>query len=140
MEVLKDKKLCLLFVGTDESIVDQFSEHGDKLEFHMAKNSLLAIRWLDKNKDVDAILCEKQIPGQSGFEFHNAIQKKFGRPTSLLGRLQRLQNVCSVTWDAQRSTNRNRKRRAYYRRTNLVEILCSTSNVGLMLVNRAPSP
>ena len=70
MEVVSDKKLCLLYVGANQKMVDQFLECGDKVDFHVAKNAVLAIHWLEKNKKVDAVICEKQIPGQSGIAFH----------------------------------------------------------------------
>lgn len=76
MEVISDKKLCLLYVGIDQKVVDQFMDCQEKVDFHIAKNALLAIKWLEENEHVDAILCEKQIPGQSGIEFHKNLKKK----------------------------------------------------------------
>ncbi|MEO9513148.1 MAG: sugar transferase [Flavobacteriaceae bacterium] len=78
MEVISDKKLRLLYVGADEKIAEQFTDCNEKVEFHIAKNSLLAIKWLEEHENADAILCQKQIPGQSGIEFHNIIKEKFG--------------------------------------------------------------
>ncbi len=77
MEVISDKKLCLLYVGTDQKVVGQFLNCLEKVDFQVAKNALLAIKWLNENQHVDAILCEKQIPGQSGIEFHRTLREKF---------------------------------------------------------------
>ncbi len=77
MEVISDKKLCLLYVGTDQKVVGQFLSCSEKVDFQVAKNALLAIKWLNENQHVDAILCEKQIPGQSGIEFHRTLREKF---------------------------------------------------------------
>lgn len=79
MEVISDKKLCLLYVGADENFADQFVDCNDTVDFHIAKNSLLAMKWLEEHENADAILCEKQIPGQSGIEFHNIVREKFGK-------------------------------------------------------------
>ncbi|WP_163421294.1 sugar transferase [Flagellimonas sp. CMM7] len=83
MEVISDKKLCLLYVGTNQKVVDQFLDCDQKVDFHIAKNSLLAIKWLEENENVDAILCEKQIPGQSGIEFHKTLKEKFADSSSI---------------------------------------------------------
>lgn len=77
MEVLSDQKVCLLYVGVDQIVVDQFEAFPDKVDFHIAKNSVLAIKWLEENQHVDAIICEKQIPGQTGIEFHNVVRERF---------------------------------------------------------------
>ncbi|WP_420402003.1 sugar transferase [Flagellimonas sp.] len=77
MEVLSDQKVCLLYVGVDQVVVNQFEALPEKVDFHMAKNSVLAIKWLEQNQHVDAIICEKQIPGQTGIEFHNVVRERF---------------------------------------------------------------
>lgn len=77
MEVLSDQKVCLLYVGVDQVVVDQFEALPEKVDFHMAKNSVLAIKWLEESQHVDAIICEKQIPGQTGIEFHNVVRERF---------------------------------------------------------------
>ncbi|WP_431126017.1 sugar transferase [Flagellimonas flava] len=77
MEVLSDQKVCLLYVGVDQVVVNQFVALPEKVDFHMAKNSVLAIKWLEENQHVDAIICEKQIPGQTGIEFHNVVRERF---------------------------------------------------------------
>nr|WP_299074150.1 sugar transferase [uncultured Allomuricauda sp.] len=77
MEVISDKKLCLLYVGADQKVVDQFMDCDEKVDFHIVKNSLVALKWLKEHKTADAILCEKEIPGQSGIEFHSVLKEKF---------------------------------------------------------------
>lgn len=83
MEVVSDKKLCLLYVGTDENVADQFLDCPNKVDFHVEKNALLALKWLEAHRNVDAILCEKQIPGQSGIEFHKTLRKKFANDPAI---------------------------------------------------------
>ncbi|TAI47158.1 sugar transferase [Flagellimonas allohymeniacidonis] len=77
MEILSDKKICLLYVGENRGVEEQFQNCSKKVDFHQVKNSVLAIKWLEENKGVDAILCEKQIPGQTGIEFHRVLRKRF---------------------------------------------------------------
>nr|WP_299383035.1 sugar transferase [Allomuricauda sp.] len=77
MEVISDKKVSLLYVGSDQKVADQFTDHSPSVDVHMAKNAVLAIKWLQENKHVDAILCEKQIPGQTGIEFHKTLRDRF---------------------------------------------------------------
>ncbi|MEM9648051.1 MAG: sugar transferase [Bacteroidota bacterium] len=83
MEVVSDKKVCLLYVGTDQTVVEQFMDHPQKVDFHIAKNAVLAIKWLEENPEVDAILCEKQIPGQTGIEFHKTLRERFANQHSI---------------------------------------------------------
>lgn len=83
MEVVSDKKVRLLYVGMDQTVVDQFTEHPQKVDFHKAKNAVLAIKWLEENEGVDAILCEKQIPGQTGIEFHKTLRERFSNNDSI---------------------------------------------------------
>nr|WP_299340723.1 sugar transferase [Allomuricauda sp.] len=77
MEIVSDKKIRLLYVGENKSVEDQFQNSSPAVDFHREKNALLAIKWLEENQGVDAILCEKQIPGQSGIEFHKILRKRF---------------------------------------------------------------
>ncbi len=83
MEVVSDKKVCLLYVGMDQIVMNQFEAQSEKVDFHIAKNSVLAIKWLEEHKHVDAILCEKQIPGQTGIEFHKIVRERFANNNSI---------------------------------------------------------
>ncbi|WP_163416637.1 MULTISPECIES: sugar transferase [unclassified Flagellimonas] len=83
MEIVSDKKLCILYVGANQKMVDQFLECSDKVDFNVTKNAVLAINWLEKNKEVDAVICEKQIPGQSGIAFHQTLREKFVEQPSI---------------------------------------------------------
>ena len=77
MEIISDKKICLLYVGDNRGVEQQFQDCSSTVDFHQVKNSVLAMKWLDENQGVDAILCEKQIPGQTGIEFHKVLRKRF---------------------------------------------------------------
>ena len=77
MEIISDKKVRLLYVGNNINITSQFASYGQKVDFHVVDNALHAMTWLEQNEGVDAILCEKQIPGQTGIEFHKTMRKRF---------------------------------------------------------------
>ncbi|MEM6893456.1 MAG: sugar transferase [Bacteroidota bacterium] len=83
MEIVSDKKIRLLYVGENETLVRQFQKSTEKVDFHQVDNSLLALKWLEEHLIVDAIICEKQIPGQSGIEFHKTLQSKYSHSDSV---------------------------------------------------------
>lgn len=78
MEVLTDKKLQLLYVGLEESVINGLALFPDKAEVHKVKNTVLATKWLKENEHVDAILCDEYIPGNEGVMFHNVLKQVFG--------------------------------------------------------------
>ncbi len=77
MHIVSDKKIQLLYVGADPNMADKFNAYAQRVDFHVVDNALNAIKWLEENEGVDAILCEKQIPGQTGIEFHKSLRKRF---------------------------------------------------------------
>ena len=77
MQIVSDKKVRLLYVGNDVNMANQFTEYSQKVDFQAVDNALHAVKWLEENEGVDAILCEKQIPGQTGIEFHKTLRKRF---------------------------------------------------------------
>ncbi|MEM9363034.1 MAG: sugar transferase [Bacteroidota bacterium] len=83
MEIVSDKKVRLLYVGNNVNMTNQFTSNDGKVDFHVADNALHAMTWLEENDGVDAILCEKQIPGQTGIEFHKTLRKRFSNKHSI---------------------------------------------------------
>ena len=83
MDVLTDKKLRLLYVGIDNTIVDQFTVLHEKVDLYNIENSLLAIKWLKENKSIDAILCDKHIPGQDGIQFYENLRLELASEHSI---------------------------------------------------------
>ena len=83
MEILSDKKINLLYVGENKGVEEQFQNCSTKVDFHQVKNSVLAIKWLEENEGVDAILCEKQIQGQTGIYFHKVLRKRLANNESI---------------------------------------------------------
>ncbi|MEM9077118.1 MAG: sugar transferase [Bacteroidota bacterium] len=76
MEIVSDKKVRLLYVGNNADMTNQFASSEGKVDFNVVDNALHALTWLEENEGVDAILCEKQIPGQTGIEFHKTLRKR----------------------------------------------------------------
>lgn len=72
MEHQELTKFNVLYIGSDNTIIDQFVNEPDKFEFVSAENGLLAISLLE-NKQFDVILCETNLPGMKGFEIHKLI-------------------------------------------------------------------
>ena len=83
MQIVSDKKVRLLYVGNDVNMANQFTEYSQKVDFHTIDNPLHAVKWLEENEGIDAILCEKQIPGQTGIEFHKMVRKRFANNPSI---------------------------------------------------------
>ena len=87
------KKLKILYVGTDQTTIDQFQESG-LFDMALMPNGLAAIYWLTDNtfrlfdfdkdtgispvydeiKKIDAILCESWIPGMKGLNFYHRLK------------------------------------------------------------------
>ena len=65
-------KFNVLYIGSDNTIIDQFVNEPDKFEFVSAENGLLAISLLE-NKQFDVVLCENNLPGMKGFEIHKLL-------------------------------------------------------------------
>jgi len=72
MENQKFTKFNVLYIGSDNTIIDQFVNEPDKFEFVSAENGLLAISLLENNH-FDVILCENNLPGMKGFEIHKLL-------------------------------------------------------------------
>ena len=93
MEEAPAKRLKILYVGTDQTTIDQYQESG-LFDVITMPNGLAAIYWLTDNtfrlfdfdkdtgispvyeetKEIDAILCESRIPGMKGLDFYHKIR------------------------------------------------------------------
>ena len=75
MENQELTKLDVLYIGSDNTIIDQFVNEPDKFELVSAENGLSAISLLE-NKQFDVILCENNLPGMKGLEIHKLLFSK----------------------------------------------------------------
>jgi lipopolysaccharide/colanic/teichoic acid biosynthesis glycosyltransferase len=75
MEQPLKEELKILYIGGDVSIINQF-ENTTEVKLFNRENSLSALRWLDENKVLDAILCDMYIPGMSGIDIFKFLKSK----------------------------------------------------------------
>jgi lipopolysaccharide/colanic/teichoic acid biosynthesis glycosyltransferase len=71
------QKLRLLYIGSDEKIIREFSDTEGQFLFFHQPNPLKASAWLNTNETVEAILCEKDLPGKNGLDFHKVFIKDY---------------------------------------------------------------
>lgn len=83
MDVLTSKKLRLLYVGIEDKVAIQFRALHEKVDICHVKNAVLAIKWLQENMEVDAILCDKSIPGQDGIQFYESLRSVLASERSI---------------------------------------------------------
>ena len=85
-------KFKILYVGDENSFIEQLKFAEDKFEIITRKNGLLAINWLTDNNftifydkkevdhkavnnlEIDAVICDIYIPGMNGFDFFREIK------------------------------------------------------------------
>ncbi len=65
-----NRKLRLLYIGSDAEVIEDFLSQSSLIDFLNFPNALNAINWLEQNNKVDGVVCEKQLPGRNGIEFH----------------------------------------------------------------------
>ena len=70
MVQVAEHRLNILYIGRDASVTSSLSGVDKKVLSHNSLNTFEASKWLENNKDVDAILCEGDLPGQSGLSFY----------------------------------------------------------------------
>lgn len=67
----------LLYIGSDQSVIESFEKLTTQFTFVHFPNPLKASGWLAKNKLVDGVICEKELPGRNGLDFHPAFKTEF---------------------------------------------------------------
>ena len=69
--------LRLLYIGQSEENLALLAE-GELFRTERVENSLQASAWLRKGGQADAILCEMNLPGVSGLDYHQMLVKEEG--------------------------------------------------------------
>lgn len=72
MENRPTRKLTILYIGSDQVVIDGFNDLGKQIKFVNFPNALNATVWLGEGNSVDGVICEKNIPGRNGIDFHEA--------------------------------------------------------------------
>ena len=67
----------LLYVGSDQEIIDTLKAENSGLNIIHQPNPLKASAYLSENELVDGIICEKELPGVNGLDFHLSFIKDF---------------------------------------------------------------
>jgi lipopolysaccharide/colanic/teichoic acid biosynthesis glycosyltransferase len=66
---MEKPKMVILYIGSDKSVIENFNKNSEIQFFHSA-NPLLASNWMKENNQADGIICEKELPGSNGLNFH----------------------------------------------------------------------
>lgn len=77
------KRLAILYIGSDAEIISGFNKLNDKVDFHQLPNALNAIKWLQSNDSIDGVVCEKELPGRNGLDFHDTFVAETKNGTSI---------------------------------------------------------
>lgn len=64
------QRMKILYIGSDDAIINGFNDEKELVELFQFPNPLSATQWLKKNNDVDGVICENELPGRNGIEFH----------------------------------------------------------------------
>lgn len=68
--------LKLLYIGADNRFIEGVAQHSF-IELEHQPNPLMASHWMTKNGLPDGLICEKDLPGVNGLDFHRTYVKQF---------------------------------------------------------------
>ena len=71
------KQLSIMYIGNDGELLGQLSSTRFFISVINHKNPLNAAIWLDNNNLPDAVICEKDLPGRNGPEFHSVFMNQY---------------------------------------------------------------
>ena len=71
------KQLSIMYIGNDGELLGQLSSTQFFISVINHKNPLNAAIWLDNNNLPDAVICEKDLPGRNGPEFHSVFMNQY---------------------------------------------------------------
>ncbi len=76
----------ILYIGSDKELINHFLKIENKLSFVHQPNALKATEWLEKNENVEGIICENDLPGKLGIDYHKIMLEKFipGKPVPFI--------------------------------------------------------
>jgi len=78
-----DRRIKILYIGSDQSVLDQFSQKELRINIIYKSNPLQAVQWLENSMKVDGVICEQDLPGKKGIDFHKLFISKFDREQRL---------------------------------------------------------
>ncbi len=68
---VKKEKLSILYIGDDEVFIASIKGSQEINQLFFAKNSFEASKLLHLYGEIEAIICERKLPGQNGIAFYN---------------------------------------------------------------------
>lgn len=77
------QKLKILYIGSNSDIMSKFEPQTGLFELVKFPNVMLATQWLSSNNHIDGVLCEKELPGRNGIEFHQDFIKEYDQNNQL---------------------------------------------------------
>ncbi len=70
------KKIKTLYIGSDTDIINGFEKQTDVIVFKNCPNALSAMKWIKEGNNIDGVICEKELPGINGLDFHDSFIKE----------------------------------------------------------------
>ena len=67
--------VTILYLGKSTEVINRLSRH-EQVSLATRDNLLSALNYLRTKKNPDAIICELNLPGGTGLEFHQFLREK----------------------------------------------------------------
>lgn len=77
MHRVSKSALKLIYIGSDQDVIDKLEGQRKKLRLYQHKNPLDASEWIEQNGMADGVICEKNLPGRNGLDFHKTFVNNF---------------------------------------------------------------
>ena len=74
--------LSIVYVGNDESVIAAFRQL-EAIRFRTFKNTYETFKGLEEIEPIDALVCENDLPGQSGLSFYDQFFQHFERKAKI---------------------------------------------------------
>lgn len=77
MKTEKESKPNLVYIGSDTKLIEDFAAKTDIINFRHFQNPLQASEWFKTNQSVDGVVCELELPGINGLDYHETFISSF---------------------------------------------------------------
>ena len=79
----KEGKLNLIYIGSDEAVLESLATLHEMIELKSFPNFLKATSWLQENKSPDGIICELDLPGRNSIDFYPSFIENFDKKITI---------------------------------------------------------
>lgn len=83
MAFIPNLKLTILYIGSDNAIIEGIAKHSQDIVLEKFPNALNAINWLKQKNHVDGVICEKELPGLNGIDFHQTFMDEVDKENNI---------------------------------------------------------